>query len=200
MARESRTPSHRAFCLQTYMNLHARRDSLRKELQQNALVDTAPVEFSPDSIRKSSMSSNSSKGSLDNNDPLDISQSSISSISSTSSTTSASSAPQVSGIYEVALEPDHDPRRRRFSIPFTSVDASTLVIAETQQRLRAVNQQIKLTLTAMLDDENFRKDERYRRWINSRLEETEEALMDYSWNDNPRYYVVFYSFIFRQIA
>jgi len=67
-------------------------------------------------------------------------------------------------------------RTRRSSLP-TVIDESILdEIEEDEIKLKDVNQQIKSTLTALLNCESVRGDRRYRSWIQSRLMENEKEL------------------------
>jgi len=49
-------------------------------------------------------------------------------------------------------------------------------IEEDEIKLKDVNQQIKSTLTALLNCESVRGDRRYRNWIQTRLMDTEQEL------------------------
>jgi len=67
-------------------------------------------------------------------------------------------------------------RTRRSSLP-TVIDESILgEIEEDEMRLKNVNQQIKGTLTELLNCESVRGDRKYRMWIQSRLMDAEKEL------------------------
>lgn len=67
---------------------------------------------------------------------------------------------------------------RAFSLP-TLVDESTLgLIQEDEWKLKNVNQQIKTTLTELLNCESVKSDRKYRMWVQSRLMDAEKELKD----------------------
>lgn len=51
-------------------------------------------------------------------------------------------------------------------------------IEEDEQKLKNVNQQIKTTLTDLLNCESVRADLRYRKWVQTRLMDTERELKE----------------------
>jgi hypothetical protein len=77
--------------------------------------------------------------------------------------------------------------KRRFSLP-TVIDESILgEIEEDENNLKNVNQQIKCTLTDLLNCEGVRGDERYRMWVQTRLMDAEKQLTgSRSWNCEKR--------------
>jgi hypothetical protein len=67
-------------------------------------------------------------------------------------------------------------RTRRSSLP-TVIDESILgEIEQDETKLKDVNQQIKSTLTELLNCESVRGDRRYRMWIQTRLMDAEKEL------------------------
>jgi len=67
-------------------------------------------------------------------------------------------------------------RTRRSSLP-TVIDESVLgEIEQDEMKLKDVNQQIKSTLTDLLNCESVRGDRRYRMWIQTRLMDAEKEL------------------------
>jgi hypothetical protein len=67
-------------------------------------------------------------------------------------------------------------RTRRSSLP-TVIDESILgEIEQDETKLKDVNQQIKSTLTELLNCESVRGDRRYRMWIQTRLMAAEKEL------------------------
>ena len=74
--------------------------------------------------------------------------------------------------------PHHRPqiRTRRSSLP-TVIDESILgEIEEDEMKLKSVNQQIKSTLTDLLNCESVKGDRRYRAWVMTRLMDAEKEL------------------------
>ena len=67
-------------------------------------------------------------------------------------------------------------KTRRSSLP-TAIDESVLgEIKEDEMKLKDVNQQIKSTLTELLNCDSVRGDSRYRMWIQTRLMDAEREL------------------------
>jgi hypothetical protein len=65
---------------------------------------------------------------------------------------------------------------RRSSLPIV-IDESILgEIEEDENKLKNVNEQIKCTLTDLLNCEGVRGDGRYRMWVQTRLMDTEKQL------------------------
>ncbi|KAA8565198.1 hypothetical protein EYC84_010935 [Monilinia fructicola] len=138
----------RAFALQKYLLLHSQHDALQKHLTQV----TASIPDSPtDRHRNSSVSSDSSNGS---DAPLET-------LPSTFDHT------------------QHLPREHRInSLPAVIDETVVEEIEEDEQKLKNVNQQIKTTLTDLLNCESVRADLRYRKWVQTRLMDTERELKE----------------------
>lgn len=67
-------------------------------------------------------------------------------------------------------------KTRRSSLP-TVIDESILgEIEQDEMKLKDVNQQIKSTLTELLNCDGVRGDRRYRMWIQTRLMDAEKEL------------------------
>jgi len=153
----------RAFALQKYLLLHSQHDALQKHLDHittsvpNTAV-TSPSQ-SPDRHRYASLSS--SPGSNDNMDH-------------------ASHPPRAAHHHRGGSIPQSRSRpmmrTRRSSLP-TMIDERILgEIEEDEMKLKDVNQQIKSTLTELLNCESVRGDRRYRMWIQTRLMDAEKEL------------------------
>lgn len=68
--------------------------------------------------------------------------------------------------------------KRRSSLP-TVIDESIIgEIEEDEMKLKDVNQQIKSTLTDLLNCESVRGDRRYRMWVQTRLMDAEKELKE----------------------
>jgi len=158
----------RAFALQKYLLLHSQHDALQKHLNQisSSVPTTAATSpsRSPDRLRCSSLSS--SPGSEDG-------------------MCLASSPPRAvrhhhrSGSNPQSQRQRPVMRTRRSSLP-TVIDESILEeIGEDEMKLKNVNQQIKGTLTELLNCESVRGDRRYRMWVQTRLMDAEKELKNY---------------------
>lgn len=67
-------------------------------------------------------------------------------------------------------------KTRRSSLPAV-IDESLLgEMEEDESKLKSVNQQIKSTLTDLLNCESVRGDRRYRMWVQTRLMDAEKEL------------------------
>ncbi|KAL3422538.1 hypothetical protein PVAG01_06694 [Phlyctema vagabunda] len=150
----------RAFALQKYLLLHSQHDALQRHLNEIMpsdpdASDTSPDE-SPDRMRGGSFSSsNSSEDSFAFSSP---------------SFRRHVRGGSIAGLTQAT------PRSRRFSMPAT-VDQTTLgLIDEDETKLKNVNQQIKTTLTELLNCESVKNDKRYRMWVQTRLLDTEKEL------------------------
>lgn len=146
--------------LQKYLLLHSQHDALQKHLDQITTFPTAsPTSRSPTRNRYASLSS--SPGS-DNEMYL-------------------SSPPRVArNHHRGGSIPQSRPRpvmkTRRSSLP-TVIDESILEeIEQDEMKLKGVNQQIKSTLTELLNCQGVRGDRRYRMWIQTRLMDAEKEL------------------------
>ena len=158
----------RAFALQKYLLLHSQHDALQKHLNQiSTSLPTTAVNSpsrSPDRYRQSSLSS--SPGS---DDGMFISSSSPHAFRhhhrhSGGSTHSSPRRPAMT--------------KRRSSLP-TVIDESIIgEIEEDEMKLKDVNQQIKSTLTDLLNCESVRGDRRYRMWVQTRLMDAEKELKE----------------------
>ena len=67
-------------------------------------------------------------------------------------------------------------RKRRSSLPAVINESILEEIEEDETKLKDVNQQIKSTLTTLLNCESVRGDRRYRNWVQTRLLDTEKEL------------------------
>jgi hypothetical protein len=154
----------RAFALQKYLLLHSQHDALQKHLDHitpSLPPTTSSPPHPPDRSRQASLSS--SPGSEDSD---------------------------LSPVPPRALHRQHHrsstitnaqyirPRilARRSSLP-TIIDESILgEIEEDEDKLKNVNEQIKCTLTDLLNCEGVRGDGRYRMWVQTRLMDAEKQL------------------------
>lgn len=165
----------RAFALQKYLLLHSQHDALQKHLSQITTSLPPTPSRSPDRFRHSSLSSSPTRSRV---------SSFSSSPESPSPYLSSPSAPPAlhkqhrrSGSIPAVASPVR-PRivKRRSSLP-TVIDESILgEIEEEEGKLKNVNEQIKCTLTDLLNCESVRKDNRYRMWVQTRLHDAEKEL------------------------
>jgi len=150
------------FALQKYLLLHSQHDALQKHLDQittsfSTIPATSPSR-SPDRQGHGSLSS--SPGSDDSflTSPPRV----------TRNHHRGGSIPQ--------SQPRPAMRTRRSSLPAV-IDESILgEIQQDELKLKDVNQQIKSTLTELLNCESVRGDRRYRMWIQTRLMDAEKEL------------------------
>ncbi|KAB8290221.1 hypothetical protein EYC80_011090 [Monilinia laxa] len=152
----------RAFALQKYLLLHSQHDALQKHLTQ---VTASMPESPTDRHRNSSVSSDSSNGS----------DTSLSTLSQpiTSTRSRRETLPSTFGHMQ------HFPREHRInSLPAVIDETVVEEIEEDEQKLKNVNQQIKTTLTDLLNCESVRGDLRYRKWVQTRLMDTERELKE----------------------
>ncbi|KAI9742273.1 MAG: hypothetical protein M1818_004173 [Claussenomyces sp. TS43310] len=158
----------RAFALQKYLLLHSQHDALQKHLHAiSATLSTGSTLPDPYPIRNSSMSSHSSLSSSPPTSNTDRRY--------RSSSTSISPISEVSDEFELSVPTRPQLRTRRSSLPAT-LAALTEEVEEEEQKLMHVNQQIKMTLTDLLNCESVRHDGRYRMWVQSRLLDAEKEL------------------------
>ncbi|TVY44440.1 hypothetical protein LSUB1_G001436 [Lachnellula subtilissima] len=153
----------RAFALQKYLLLHSQHDALQKHLSQ--IITSLPElssspESSPDRYRQGSISS---------------------SAGSDSSYLSSSPPKHARHHHRSGSIPFPQPQRpvlktRRSSLPTVVTESLLGEIEEDETRLKDVNQQIKSTLTALLNCESVRGDRRYRNWVQTRLMDAELEL------------------------
>jgi hypothetical protein len=148
----------RGFALQKYLLLHSQHDALQKHLNQitNSFPTTSQ---SPDRTRHASLSS--SPGSSDEGMFL-------------SSPAWETRNHRRGGNIRSSRRPTL--KQRRSSLP-TVIDESILgEIEQDEMKLKEVNQNIKSTLTELLNCESVRGDRRYRMWIQTRLMDAEKEL------------------------
>jgi hypothetical protein len=150
----------RGFALQKYLLLHSQHDALQKHLNQiTNSFPTASQSQSPDRTRHASLSS--SPGSSDEGMYLS---------SPVWETRNHRHGGNIRSSRRPAL------KQRRSSLP-TVVDESILgEIEQDEMKLKEVNQNIKTTLTELLNCESVRGDRRYRMWIQTRLMDAEKEL------------------------
>jgi len=141
-------PPERAFALQKYLLLHSQHDALQKHLEQ---ITTPTPSFSESHARSSRSSSTDSTNSAPLANPHHHRTSSI---------------------------PNRRPQliKRRSSLPDLASESILEEIEEDQEKLKDVNQQIKSTLTELLNCEGVRSNGRYRMWIQTRLMDVEKEL------------------------
>lgn len=166
----------RAFALQKYLLLHSQHDALQKHL--NAVTASIPASVpGEDSYysRHSSVSSDSSDSSFSYSPP----SSNRHHHRSASVSTTISPIPETSDEFKLTVSRP-SLHTRRSSLPSTL--ANLLEEAEEdEQKLMNVNQQIKTTLTDLLNCESVRHDRRYRMWVQTRLMDAEKELKDSRW-------------------
>jgi len=145
----------RGLALQKYLLLHSQHDALQKHL---SLI--TPSHASPPSnshLRRTSQTS---------------------SLSSSPSDDSYLSSPPRFHQRSGSLPRPNRPvmKTRRSSLPAV-IDESLLgEMEEDESKLKSVNQQIKSTLTDLLNCESVRGDRRYRMWVQTRLMDAEKEL------------------------
>jgi len=154
--------SESGFALQKYLLLHSQHDALQKHLDQitTSISTTAATSPSRSPDRHRHASPSSSPGSDDSYlaSPPRVARNHH----------RGGSIPQ-SGSRPVM-------RTRRSSLPAVIDDSILGEIEEDEMRLKDVNQQIKSTLTELLNCESVRGDRRYRMWIQTRLMDAEKEL------------------------
>lgn len=69
-------------------------------------------------------------------------------------------------------------QRRRFSLPVVISESTLDLIVEEETKLKHVNQQIKSTLTELLNCESVKNDKSCRLWVQTRLMAAERELKD----------------------
>jgi hypothetical protein len=153
-----------AFALQKYLLLHWQHDALQKHLD-HITTSLPPVTSSPsrppDRSRQASLSS--SPGSEDSY----LSPASPPALHRQQHR--SCSIPNAQHVRPTIMT-------RRSSLPIV-IDESILgEIEEDENKLKNVNEQIKCTLTDLLNCEGVRGDERYRMWVQTRLMDTEKQL------------------------
>jgi len=157
----SHKDTERGFALQKYLLLHSQHDALQKHLSTiaNSMPTTASSSpsQSPDRNRASSLSS-----STESDDSFLV------------------PAPTTHHHRRSGSVQHRRPqlKQRRSSLPALPViDESIFGEMEADEmKLRNVNQQIKTTLTELLNCESVRSDPRYRMWVQTRLMDAEKEL------------------------
>ncbi|KAF7880713.1 uncharacterized protein EAF01_011982 [Botrytis porri] len=147
----------RAFALQKYLLLHSQHDALQKHINKvTASIPESPTGYT-DRQRNSSVSSDSSFASDASISPL----------------SRRGSLPPSFG------HTQHLHREERINSLPAIVDETVIeVIEEDEQKLKNVNQQIKTALTDLLNCESVKGDVRYRKWVQTRLMDTERELKE----------------------
>ncbi|TGO55421.1 hypothetical protein BCON_0092g00040 [Botryotinia convoluta] len=155
----------RAFALQKYLLLHSQHDALQKHINQvTASIPESPTGYT-DRHRNSSVSSDTSTASDASISPLSPPIPNISS--------RRGSLPPSFG------HTQHFYREERInSLPAIVDETVVEVIEEDEQKLKDVNQQIKTALTDLLNCESVKGDIRYRKWVQTRLMDTERELKE----------------------
>lgn len=163
MANPTHKSPERAFTLQKYLILHSQHDALQKHL--NSIASS--------SASSASSSTSPSPDYAPHQHPPRHHQHPSSILSTNdASSTHLSSIPERPKL-----------AKRRSSLPSTltvpQVSAPPTepnLIREEKQKLLNVNQQIKTTLTELLNCESVRTDRKYRMWIQSRLMDAEHEI------------------------
>jgi hypothetical protein len=156
----------RAFALQKYLLLHSQHEALSKHLNE-INTTSSPPSRSPDRLVSSTPHSELSSFS--------------SSPESPSPHLSARSPLNLMHQRRSGSIPAPSPTRpriikRRSSLPIVIDESILEEIEEEEGKLKDVNEQIKCTLTDLLNCESVRKDNRYRMWVQTRLMDTEREL------------------------
>jgi hypothetical protein len=158
----------RAFALQKYLLLHSQHDALQKHLNHITAsqqpITSSPLR-SPDRSRHGSISSSS--GSED------------SYLSPTPLSALQRQRPQSRSIHN-ARHVQPSMMTRSSSLPAIVDERILREIEEEENKLKNVNEQIKCTLTDLLNCEGVKGDRRYRRWVQTRLTGAEKELAE-SW-------------------
>jgi len=163
----ARKSPERAFALQKYLLLHSQHDALQKHLSQITTSLPEPAFSSPEPSPDQSRQGR---------------EGSISSSAGSDSSYLSSSPPKHTRRYHRSgskpVSPPQRPvlRTRRSSLPTIVTESLLEDIEEDEIKLKDVNQQIKSTLTTLLNCESVRGDRRYRSWIQTRLMDTEKEL------------------------
>ena len=149
----------RGFALQKYLLLHSQHDALQKHLSQITPSIPQAIPGYDDGFRHSSLSAS----------PL---------VSSDDEYLSSSPPIPTRHHQRSGSMPRQRPmiRSRRSSLPAIIDESIVSKIAEDELKLKGVNQQIKSTLTELLNCHSVREDNRYRRWVQQRLMDAEKEL------------------------
>jgi len=148
----------RAFQLQKYLLLHSQHDALKKHIDQ--IAPSLPGTSTTTPAR-------SRHGSLSVSPP----------------SPEAGLYPHRSYHPNGSLSRDisplkNHPGHRRFSMPAMVDERLVEEIEEDEEKLKECNQQIKSTLTDLLNCESVKGDRRYSRWVQSRLMDVEKELKE----------------------
>jgi hypothetical protein len=152
--------SERGFALQKYLLLHSQHDALQKHLDQitTSFPTTSSTSRSPNRQRYTSLSSSPSDDGMYVSSPPQV----VRNHHRGGSIPQSQSRPAM--------------KTRRSSLP-TVIDENVIgEIEEDELKLKDVNQQIKSTLTELLNCDSVRGDSRYRIWIQTRLMDAEKEL------------------------
>ena len=152
--------SERGFALQKYLLLHSQHDALQKHLSQ---ITPAMA------IRPSGASLGARHTSISN---------SFSSSASDDEYLSSSPPTHTRHHQRSGSIPYRRPmlKTRRSSLPAVIDESIMNEMAEDEQKIVKVNQQIKGTLTELLNCQSVKRDERYRRWVQTKLMDAEKEL------------------------
>jgi len=148
----------RAFTLQKYLILHSQHDALQKHL--NSISPPSPFSSTSSSASPTPSPSTSPTTGYRNHHRR-------------FSTSPINELP-VAPVSSMPKRPSI--RKRRSSLPPTLDTANEHAVREDEQKLQNVNEQIKTTLTELLNIESVRADRRYRMWVQSRLMDAEKEL------------------------
>ena len=148
-----RKEAERGLALQKYLLLHSQHDALQKHLSK--ITPAVQIPQSSEKARHASLSSSpgSDEGYL-------------------------SSSPTFRHHQRAGSVPRHRPmlKQRRSSLPATIDESIIGEMEEDELKIQSVNQQIKSTLTELLNCQSVRADDRYRKWVQTRLMDTEIEL------------------------
>jgi len=160
------TSPRRAFALQKYLLLHSQHDALKKELHQTTSSVPSITHTPSSSSDISQRSSNSSTRSSS----VDCEERCVSQTPFPTSISHHQRVPMISS--DELIESLRTP----FPPPETDENVSQDLHGNVQE-LRKVNEQIKRTLTDLLNCDEAKSDIMYRRWVQTRLMDAEKELM-----------------------
>ncbi|KAH8599283.1 hypothetical protein B0O99DRAFT_613462 [Bisporella sp. PMI_857] len=154
--------SERGLALQKYLLLHSQHNALQKHLSQ--ITPSMPTTTSPFGTQHASHQQSMSISTSPSDDGY-----------------LSSSPPTHSRFHQRTGSTDMSPSRpkivkRRFSLPDIMEQSIVDEVALEELKLKNVNQQIKGTLTELLNCQSVRKDDRYRKWVQTRLMDAEREL------------------------
>lgn len=180
----TKTSPERAFALQKYLLLHSQHDALLRHLENISQPSSQGTSVTSPSTSTSPLSTSPPSPGA----PFSASYHNSRRHQRSSSTSISFSTHPISPILELppSYSSDADENRpssrpylykRRSSLPTTlSITPALSEIEEEEQKLQQVNQQIKTTLTELLNCDSVRTDRRYRMWIQTRLMDAEREL------------------------